>query len=84
MKEKAYYSVVMRVVTDPLQLPLERDLGEVDGEAPVLQRGGGREPEPLHRRHHVAYQRVSHGVIHLFTIKPLTYYKREVIQNRRT
>lgn len=56
---------VGRVVSDPLQLPLEHDLGEVRGEAAVLQRRGGRQPQPLHRAHHVPHQGVPHRVVHL-------------------
>lgn len=53
------------MVTNPLQFPLQGDFSQVDGEPAVLQRRGAAEPEPLHRWHHVADQRVPHREVRL-------------------
>ena len=53
------------LVPDPLHLPLDDDLAEVDGEPLLLDGRGGREPEPLDGGDDVLDEVVPHRVVYL-------------------
>ena len=50
---------------DPLHFPFDDHLGEIDGQLPVLDRGIGRESEPLDAAHHVLDKVVTDSEVHL-------------------
>ena len=58
------------LILDPLQFPLDDNLGEVHGQPPLLNGDTGCEAQPLHGTNHVLYQVVPHRVVHLQTQGP--------------